>query len=154
VRANHDRRRFWLTPLNRIDQSPPRRELKNSDPEVRDLSLAQLQLAPSSILLLNFLEPRFNGMLVVLAPTRNARANMMTRLASTFPAPLRPDMLALAQNLPAPPVFDPTRAPAKETGKKIGSGSGLTGDKKIPKWLKLPGASMSHCIVPCDSDQY
>ena len=84
-------------------------------------------------------------MLVVLAPTRNARANMMTRLASTFPAPLRPDMLALAQNLPAPPVFDPTRAPAKETGKKIGSGSGLTGDKKIPKWLKLPGASMSRC---------
>ncbi|KAH7106253.1 hypothetical protein BKA62DRAFT_288256 [Auriculariales sp. MPI-PUGE-AT-0066] len=100
-------------------QSPPKRELKNSDPNVRDLSLAQLQLAPSSVLLLAFEDPSLN--------------------VSTLQAPLRPDILAQTIDLPPPPVFD--TAPPKATGKtlKPSGSSGLTRDNKMPKWLKLPG---------------
>lgn len=43
------------------DQTPPKRELKVSDPNVRDLSLAELQLAPSSVLLLQFEKAELNG---------------------------------------------------------------------------------------------
>ncbi|KZV87191.1 hypothetical protein EXIGLDRAFT_208520 [Exidia glandulosa HHB12029] len=99
-------------------QSPPKRELKNSDPEVRDLSLAQLQLAPSSVLLLRFEDERLN--------------------ATTLRAPLRPDILALAEDLPAPPSYDATAA-SSDKGVKLGSSLSASGEKKIPKWLKLPG---------------
>jgi hypothetical protein len=43
------------------DQSPPKRDLKVSDPKVRDLSLTELQLAPSSVLLLRFEDDALNG---------------------------------------------------------------------------------------------
>ena len=45
------------------DQSPPKRDLKVSDPNVRNLSLAELHLAPSSVLLLRFEDERLNGRL-------------------------------------------------------------------------------------------
>ncbi|KAF8149810.1 hypothetical protein B0H34DRAFT_731251 [Crassisporium funariophilum] len=41
-------------------QSPPKRDLKVSDPDVRGLTLAELQLAPSSILLLRFEDEELN----------------------------------------------------------------------------------------------
>lgn len=44
-----------------IDQSPPKRDLKVSDPKVRDLTLAELQLAPSSVLLLRFEDESLNS---------------------------------------------------------------------------------------------
>lgn len=44
------------------DQTPPKRELKVSDPKVRDLSLYELHLAPSSIIHLKFLEESLNRM--------------------------------------------------------------------------------------------
>jgi hypothetical protein len=44
-----------------IDQSPPKRDLLVSDPNVRDLSLVELQLSPSSILLLRFTDESLNG---------------------------------------------------------------------------------------------
>lgn len=47
--------------LFRSDQSPPKRDLKVSDPKVRDLTLAELQLAPSSVLLLRFEEESLNS---------------------------------------------------------------------------------------------
>lgn len=43
------------------DQSPPKREFKVSDPQVRNLTLAELQLAPSSVLLLRFEDESLNG---------------------------------------------------------------------------------------------
>lgn len=43
-----------------LDQSPPKRDLKVSDPKVRDLTLAELQLAPSSVLLLRFEDESLN----------------------------------------------------------------------------------------------
>ena len=45
--------------ISNVDQ-PPRRDLKVSDPGVRDLSLAELQLAPSSVLLLRFEDDELN----------------------------------------------------------------------------------------------
>lgn len=48
--------------ISLIDQTPPRRELKVSDPAVRDKTLFQLQLAPSSVLMLSFFEESLNRM--------------------------------------------------------------------------------------------
>ena len=43
-----------------VDDTPPRRELKVSDPTVRDKSLFDLQLAPQSVLMFQFLEEELN----------------------------------------------------------------------------------------------
>jgi tether containing UBX domain for GLUT4 len=39
---------------------PPKREIKVSDPTVRDVSLYDLQLSPSSVLLIKFLDENLN----------------------------------------------------------------------------------------------
>lgn len=43
-----------------LDQTPPPRELKVSDPKVRDLSLFQLQLVPTAVLYVKFLDESLN----------------------------------------------------------------------------------------------
>ena len=57
IAFNHFSYSFFFLP----DQSPPKRDLKVSDPEVRDLTLAELQLAPSSVLLLRFEDESLNS---------------------------------------------------------------------------------------------
>ncbi|KAG6837954.1 hypothetical protein H0H93_008348 [Arthromyces matolae] len=104
-------------PIKFVLYQPPKREIKVSDPQVKDLSLAQLQLAPSSVLLLRFLDDSLN--------------------ASTVPAPLLSTMLAEAIDLPPPPSFDvspPGREPPSKTSVRP-TASNL--EKKIPKWLKI-----------------
>ncbi|KDQ59206.1 hypothetical protein JAAARDRAFT_33943 [Jaapia argillacea MUCL 33604] len=102
-------------------QSPPKRDLKVSDPQVRDLSLSQLQLAPASILLLRFEDESLNH--------------------SSLPAPLLPSILSQSQDLPPPPDFDVESPPPSQSSTASGSSSAKTattsGEKKIPKWLKL-----------------
>ncbi|KIO28348.1 hypothetical protein M407DRAFT_243033 [Tulasnella calospora MUT 4182] len=98
----------------------PRRELKVSDPAVKQLSLAALGLAPSSVLHLTFVEESLNG-------------------STTIP-PLLPEILAKAEDLPPPPTFDPPPSTdAKGKGRALGGGgsSSSSGDSKLPKWLKL-----------------
>ena len=57
---------FTLSPtgtniyLSRPDQTPPPRELKVSDPKVRDLSLLQLELVPTAVLHVKFLDESLN----------------------------------------------------------------------------------------------
>ncbi|EJD48935.1 hypothetical protein AURDEDRAFT_59896 [Auricularia subglabra TFB-10046 SS5] len=109
-----------VKPIKFVLCAPPMRELKNSDPTVRDLSLAQLQLAPSSVLFLRFEDDRLNH--------------------ATVRAPLRPDILAQAVDLPPPPTFNNTPTPAG-AGNTLKSSSSTSGEKKIPKWLKLPGST-------------
>jgi len=46
--------------LSLLDQTPPPRELKISDPKVRDLSLLQLQLVPTAVLYVKFLDESLN----------------------------------------------------------------------------------------------
>jgi hypothetical protein len=43
-----------------VASNPPPRDLKVSDPDVRDLTLAELGLAPSSVLLLRFVDDALN----------------------------------------------------------------------------------------------
>jgi len=46
--------------ISRLDQTPPPRELKVSDPKVRDLSLLQLELVPTAVLHIKFFDESFN----------------------------------------------------------------------------------------------
>ncbi|KAH7919368.1 hypothetical protein BV22DRAFT_1040964 [Leucogyrophana mollusca] len=98
-------------------QSPPKRDLKVSDPKVRDLSLAELQLAPSSVLLLRFEEESLNG--------------------SDIPAPLMLSIAAQAMDLPPPPDFDAGVTEQRKPASAPTTASTSTGsEKKIPKWLQ------------------
>ncbi|KAF9067229.1 hypothetical protein BDP27DRAFT_1384011 [Rhodocollybia butyracea] len=108
-----------VKPIKFILYQPPHRDLKVSDLNVKNLTLAQLELAPSSLLLLRFEEASLNG--------------------SHVPAPLAPDVLSLAETLPVPAEQDGSSASESST-KKHGNilNSGMAaGEKKIPKWLKL-----------------
>ncbi|KAI0648842.1 hypothetical protein C8Q79DRAFT_478349 [Trametes meyenii] len=104
-------------------QSPPKREYKVSDPKVRDLSLAELDFAPSSVLLIKFDDERFDH----------------------APAPLDPSILALAEDFPTPPVFSPDPNPDKadRTGgpsrprTNLAFGKKDDGERKYPKWFKI-----------------
>ncbi|KZP27402.1 hypothetical protein FIBSPDRAFT_818578 [Athelia psychrophila] len=95
-------------------QAPPKREFKVSDPEVRNLSLTELHLAPSSVLLLRFEDDALNG--------------------SDVPAPLLESILAQAIDLPAVPDF--TSTPSSQADTEPASVNLTTGPKKIPKWLQ------------------
>lgn len=99
-------------------QSPPKRDLKVSDPKVKGLSLSGLQLAPASILLVRFEDDNLNHIHVT--------------------APLLPEVLAQAIDLPLPSVSERplTRSPPAEQPSGI-SRLLSDGEKKLPKWLKL-----------------
>ncbi|KZS99922.1 uncharacterized protein LAESUDRAFT_732758 [Laetiporus sulphureus 93-53] len=109
-------------------QTPPKREFKVSDPQVRDVSLADLQLAPSSVLLLRFEDDSLNY--------------------TDVPAPLAESVLAAAEDLPAPPNFDATpeessassRASSisggSKSGKKPAPPKEPKAESKVPKWMK------------------
>jgi len=101
-------------------QSPPKRDLKVSDPKVRDLNLSELQLSPSSVLLLRFEDESLNR--------------------SDIPAPLMPSIMAQAVDLPSPPSFgDGTSKLTQDSSSSESkrSGSSQSGEKRIPKWLKV-----------------
>ncbi|TFY52215.1 hypothetical protein EVG20_g10651 [Dentipellis fragilis] len=110
-------------PSKFILYQPPKRDLKVSDPAVRDLSLAELQLAPSSVLLVRFLDESMNH--------------------PDYPAPLAESVIEHAEDLPTPPDFDnpnqqqPASKPSTSSSSKPSTTA--TGEKKIPKWLKLAG---------------
>ncbi|KAK0449988.1 hypothetical protein EV421DRAFT_1732212 [Armillaria borealis] len=106
-----------VKPIKFILYQAPNRDLKVSDLKVRDLTLAQLQLAPSSVLLIRFEDDSLNG--------------------SHVPAPLITNVLSQAVDLPRPPEV-PDMVPSKGPTSKIpASSSSSSGEKKVPKWLKL-----------------
>jgi len=98
-------------------QTPPPRELKVSDPKIRDATLIQLQLAPTAVLHLKFLDDTLNH--------------------NDIPAPLDPTVLAEAIDLPMPPNLDePNNVPtAGSKGRTLGSpgGSSSSGSKDKTK---------------------
>lgn len=98
-------------------QSPPKRDLKVSDPKVRDLTLAELHLAPSSVLLLRFEDEALNG--------------------SNVPAPLVSSVLSQATDLPAPPDHDAPAPSGHQISTQTSPTASSTGPKKLPKWLKM-----------------
>ncbi|KAF8340286.1 uncharacterized protein EI90DRAFT_2966059 [Cantharellus anzutake] len=91
---------------------PPKRELKVSDPEVRLQSLAQLDLAPSSLLLIKFQTDGYND------PIR--------------PPPLLSQLLEQSVPLPTPKR---EQEPPSSSSSKMGPLASSLG-KKIPKWFK------------------
>ncbi|KAF8581068.1 hypothetical protein K439DRAFT_256203 [Ramaria rubella] len=100
-------------------QAPPRRELKVSDPDVRERTLFDLKLAPSSVLLLSFLDDSLNDI--------NIRA------------PLLESILAQARDLPPPPIFDDSPKD-KDEGRSWKNKPTLPlkdGKQALPKWLKI-----------------
>ncbi|KAJ6530335.1 hypothetical protein B0H10DRAFT_1862007, partial [Mycena sp. CBHHK59/15] len=107
-----------VKPIKFILYQPPKRDLKVSDPTVRDLTLSELHLAPSSVLLLRFEDDKLNG--------------------SNISAPLAPEIVAQAIDLPAPPQHDasPSRSPGSASSSSSGSIAANI-EKKMPKWLKM-----------------
>ncbi|KIY63542.1 hypothetical protein CYLTODRAFT_458027 [Cylindrobasidium torrendii FP15055 ss-10] len=103
---------------------PPKYDLKVSDPAVRDKTLGQLKLAPSSVLLLRFIDADLKPVDV--------------------PSPLLDSVIAQAEELPRPPEVEtkPDTSGKPTPGRTLGSSSGSTssGEKKVPKWLKLSSA--------------
>lgn len=95
-------------------QSPPKRDFKVSDPKVRGLSLAELELAPSSVLLLRFEDERLNHIHIT--------------------APLLPEVLSQAIDLPIPVISEKPQISSESSSSSV---SKLLGEKKIPKWLKM-----------------
>ncbi|KAF7296656.1 UBX domain-containing protein [Mycena chlorophos] len=114
-----------VQPTKFVLYQPPKRDLKVSDTTVRDLSLAELHLAPASVLLLRFEDA--------------ARPDDVRKLnASGASAPLAREILAQAIELPAPPAaltaVTPASGPtlAEEASKVL-----QNMEKKMPKWLKM-----------------
>lgn len=105
-------------------QTPPKREFKVSDPTVRDLTLFELQLAPSSVLLLRFEDDALNHPDVA--------------------APLNQTIIGQAVDLPAPPNFDvepaskkvPPEPSSNPSSRQTSSQPGGK-EQKLAKFLKL-----------------
>ena len=121
-----------------VDQLP-NRELKVSDLAVRDLSLSKLDLAPRAVLQLRFLDEALNR---EYHSSTFTRAMIEHALDPTVPAPLAPEVLSTAVDLPSPPDYDKKDQSSSSSSArpKMGGASLSAGDKKIPKWLKIGSA--------------
>ncbi|KAF8322565.1 hypothetical protein DL93DRAFT_2162695 [Clavulina sp. PMI_390] len=102
---------------------PPKRELKVSDPEIKVQSLAELGLAPSSVLLVRFQSEAYNN--------------------TNLPPPLLPQILEQAVALPGTAEAEAEQGNGTSTSAtpkpKPSASSG--GEKKVPKWFKM-GANL------------
>ncbi|KJA23901.1 hypothetical protein HYPSUDRAFT_39418 [Hypholoma sublateritium FD-334 SS-4] len=102
--------------LKFILYQPPKLDLKLTDPKVRDQTLAKLQLAPSSVLLLRFEDEAMN------------RADTS--------APLSPFVLSQAVNLPQAISYPEPPAASKSDIPTMADISAFAKELKMPKWLK------------------
>jgi tether containing UBX domain for GLUT4 len=112
---------------------PPARELKVSDATVRDKTLIELELAPSSVLLLRFLSSELNGEQSIMQHHGFRTEVPHTQDRETLP-PLQPSILGAAEDFPVhtersePPTVQP------QPGKVQGS---QQVNQKLAKFLKL-----------------
>ncbi|KAF7367379.1 Tether containing UBX domain for GLUT4 [Mycena sanguinolenta] len=145
-----------VKPVKFVLYQPPKRDLKVSDLSVRDLTLSELYLAPSSVLLLRFEDSAhaeqaltLNGASLhsavchllagaILIPFLHVLNTTTLSAGSTMPAPLRPDILAQAIDLPAPPpVADASSSSSSTPSGSSSSELKASLEKKIPKWMKM-----------------
>jgi len=121
--------------LRCLDQTPPPRELKVSDPKVRDLSLLQLQLVPTAVLHVKFLDISFNRGLLLNNPSHCSTL----LLDNNVQAPLVPSVLAAAIDLPLPPGTDEFDIKSQSGGGRTlgqsSSGSSIPAQKRKPNTL-------------------
>ena len=102
------------------DQTPPPRELKVSDPKVRDLSLLQLQLIPTAVLHLKFLDESLNRK----PPPKQPIPDSTLFVDNNVQAPLVPFILATAVDLPLPPSTNGLDDKSQSSGgRTLGSSS-------------------------------
>ncbi|KAL5526022.1 hypothetical protein ACEPAG_7360 [Sanghuangporus baumii] len=103
-------------------ETPPRRDLKVSDPSVKDKTLFDLHLAPRSILHFRFLD------------------DSVELDSSTGPPPLCSEILSQAIGLPLPAPFETPSSPPTQSAPsgKLPSDSSDKG-KKIARLLRLSG---------------
>ncbi|KAL5485767.1 hypothetical protein ACEPAI_6808 [Sanghuangporus weigelae] len=103
-------------------ETPPRRDLKVSDPNVKDKTLFDLHLAPRSILHFRFLD------------------DSVELDSITGPPPLYHEILSQAIELPLPAPFEAPSSPPKQSAPsgKVPSDSSDKG-KKIARLLRLSG---------------
>jgi len=130
------------------DQSPPRRELKVSDPAVKNLSLFELELSPSSVLMISFFEESLNG--TPFSWSRSSFTNVITD--HNLRPPLLESVLAQSKDLPPPPSFE--SAGEKDGGKSWKNNStqlpkDISANKGIPKWLKIGQSELYHIPYNC-----
>ncbi|KAF8274822.1 hypothetical protein EI94DRAFT_1561231 [Lactarius quietus] len=92
-----------------LSSNPPPRDLKVSDPKVRDRTLVELGLAPSSVLLLRFVDDALNRSFLPPHPMSSVWPDGCACVDSNVPAPLASAVLERAVELPAPPRFDGDR---------------------------------------------
>jgi len=107
-----------VKPIKFILYEPPKRDLKVSDTSVRDRTLAELNLSPSSVLLLRFEDDSLNG--------------------PDVPAPLAESIMAQAIELPEAPAYDESKQPAASSTAPTSKPKSSTGGP-LPKWLKHVG---------------
>lgn len=115
--------------------------MKVSDPEVKTLSLAELGLSPSSVLLVRFQSEAYNSerYLFLLEDLRIiGRCRFLP--GTTLPPPLLPQILEQAVGLPGSadaeePAAEDLAAAPKPTPRQPTAAS--TGEKKVPKWFKM-----------------
>jgi tether containing UBX domain for GLUT4 len=124
---------YCLLHIWSLAQSPPKRDLKVSDPDVKNLSLSELQLAPSSVLLLRFQDESLNGMCF----HRESLTKFDMDEGSDYPAPLAESVLSQAVDLPSPPVFADSTANTSSTSTSKSAISSGVGPKNLPKWFKM-----------------
>ncbi|KAF9024899.1 hypothetical protein BDZ89DRAFT_1068679 [Hymenopellis radicata] len=105
-----------VKPIKFVLYQPPKRDLRVSDPKVRDQTLVQLQLAPSSVLLLRFEDESLN--------------------MSNVPAPLIGTVLSQAIDMPKPPPIEDKPSSKAGFSKDSKSSLGSSVEKKVPKWFK------------------
>ncbi|KLO05768.1 hypothetical protein SCHPADRAFT_910797 [Schizopora paradoxa] len=98
--------------------SPPRRDFKVSDPEVKEKTLLDLRLAPQSNLFFRFFD------------------DSITLDNPGFPPPLLQSLLAQSVSLPTPSTLPVTMGDAGQSDTGLSS-KNTTTERKIPKWLKL-----------------
>ncbi|PWN98074.1 hypothetical protein FA09DRAFT_329715 [Tilletiopsis washingtonensis] len=100
-------------------QTPPRREFAEKDAKLRGKTLLELGFAPQAVLCVKWENEAWN--------------------ASSAEPPLLPELLASAEELPAPPSFaqTPTAPPQGQTlgGPAPQSAEGEKKEKKMPAWL-------------------
>ncbi|CAE6454817.1 unnamed protein product [Rhizoctonia solani] len=107
-------------PVKFVLYQPPARELKVSDTNVREKTLLELQLAPSSVLLLRFLSDELND--------------------REKPPPLHPSVLSAASDFPIvmnEPPSEPSTRPNPTKGGTIARNDKET-ENKLARLLKLP----------------
>ncbi|CAD6913270.1 unnamed protein product [Tilletia controversa] len=100
--------------------TPPKRDLGELDPKLRGKTLGELGLVPAAVLNIRWEDTEMNS--------------------NTCPAPLKPELLNDAQDIPPPPSFDEpssSQTPSSSSSSSTAQGDGAKKDPKaMPKWLK------------------